>query len=132
MATNPKTPTNPHYAAFPTLFKRTGEARRIKGFRVNREMFSRAVRMSKALEQSPRLMILTPTGAMVLSEAATTLLKQDGGVESLILNGFAIMPAVNGTIDTLVDEFIRDNKLDLKQADMFEDDEAEHHGKGSR
>lgn len=125
MATSPKTLTHPHFAAFPTLFKRTGEARRIKGFRASREMFSRAIRMTKVLDLSPRLMVLTPTGAMVLSEQATTLLKEEGGVEALILNGFSIMPAPSGTIDNLVDEFIRENKLDLKQSSFVDENEAE-------
>ena len=126
MATSQKTPTNKQYAAFPSLFKRTGEARRIKGYRANRDTFTRAIRMSKALDLSARLMVLTPIGAMVLSEAATKILKEDGGVESLLLNGYAIMPVINGTTDALIDEFLRDNNLikgeDLLTQNMFDEE----------
>lgn len=123
MATSKKTASSPQHAAFPSLFKRTGEARRIKGFRATREMFTRAVRMAKVLDLAPRLMVLTPVGAMVLSEEATTLLKADGGVEALILNGFDIFPAREPIMNESIDSFIREHKLDLKQADMFEEAE---------
>ena len=132
MATSPKTPTNPQHAAFPQLFKRTGEARRIKGFRANREMFSRAIRMAKVLDLAPRLVVMLLTGALTLSEAATTLLKEDGGVESLILNGFEIFPAHDNSLNKSIDDFLRANNIGLTQADMFDDDDAEHAGKGSR
>jgi hypothetical protein len=122
MATSPKTATNKQHAAFPTLFNRNGEARRIKGFRATREMFSRCIRMAKVLEMSPRLIVLTPVGALFLSEPATKLLKEEGGVESLLLNGFDILPARDVVMHEMVDSFLKENKLDLKQVDMFEDD----------
>jgi hypothetical protein len=124
MATSPKNATNKQHAAFPTLFNRMGEARRIKGFRATREMFSRAIRMAKVLEMSPRLMVMTPIGALMLSEAATTLIKEDGGVESLLLNGFDILPARDVIMHEMVDSFLRENKLigQPETVDMFDDE----------
>lgn len=127
MATSPKTATNKQHAAFPDLFKRTGEARRIKGYRATREMFSRAIRMAKVLDLSPRLAVFTPYGVRVLSEQATTLIKEDGGVESLILNGFEIVPARDVNLNDQVDSFLADHNM-IKQEDiltknMFEDEQ---------
>lgn len=128
MATSPKIPTNKQHAAFPSLFKRTGEARRIKGFRASREMFSRAIRMAKVLDMSPRLIVMTSIGAMVLSEQATKLLKEEGGVESLILNGFEIIPARDSVLNDEIAQFLHANNLikgeDLLTHNMFDDDDA--------
>lgn len=136
MATKPTKERNAQHAAFPQLFKRTGEARRIKGFRATREMFSRSIRMAKALELSPRLTVMTPIGALVLSENATKLLKEDGGVESLLLNGFDILPHRDVGMHDAIDGFLRDNNMlkgeDTLTGNMFDDDEFEHEGKVSR
>lgn len=134
MTTKPANPTNKQHAAFPTLFNRNGEARRIKGFRASREMFSRAIRLAKVLDLSPRLAVLTPVGMLILSEEATALIKEEGGVESLILNGFEFIPAKQHDLNAVIDEFMVNNKIGLKQADMFEDEPSddEHLGKGSR
>lgn len=136
MATSPKTATNAQHAAFPNLFKRTGEARRVKGYRASRETFSRAVRMAKALDSAESLTVYTPTCAMVLSVAATTLLKQDEALSALLLNGFVILPThSDGTLYSLND-FLHERNIhsgtNLVTADMFDDDETEHLGKGSR
>lgn len=120
MATSPKTATNPQHAAFPQLFKRTGEARRIKGFRASRDTFNKAMRLAKALEDSPRLRVMTPVGALVLSVEATTLLKQDGGVASLLLNGFEIVP--ESFMSSEIDAFLDDRGIGvyaLIQGNMF-------------
>lgn len=118
MATSPKTPTNKQYAAFPSLFKRTGEARRIKGFRASRTTFTSAMRRAKALDGSHLLTVMTPIGAMVLSKEATELLKEDGGVASLLINGFEIFPS-NYLADE-IDGFVETRSVSLKQAELFE------------
>lgn len=125
----PKTATNPQHAAFPALFKRTGEARRIKGFRTSRELFSKAIRLAKALEGAPRLAIMTPIGLTILSEQASTLIKQDGGVESLMLNGFEFYVAHDGMelSHADIDGFLNAHNMikgeDLLTQDMFSDEE---------
>lgn len=128
MATSQKTPTNKQHAAFPSLFKRNGEARRIKGFRATRDLFSKVIRMAKVLDLSPRLMVLTPIGAMVLSEAGTALLKEEGGIESLLLNGFDILPARDVIMSESVDSFLRENNMlkaeDALTGNMFDEEDA--------
>jgi hypothetical protein len=126
MATNPKTPTNKQHAAFPSLFKRTGEARRVKGYRASRETFHQAMRLAKALDNAPRLCVMTPSSAMVLSEQATELLKEDGGVASLILNGFQILPYNTGFhgLDVAHDNFLSERGiLKLEQGELFNGDD---------
>ena len=83
-------PMNIQHETFPNLFKRTGEAKRIKGFRASRTTFSAAMRLAKILESADSLVIYTPQGATILTVAATEILKQDGAIPALILNGFEI------------------------------------------
>jgi hypothetical protein len=114
-----KTVTHPQYAAFPMLFKRTGEARRIKGFRATRDTFQRAVRIGKALDSATRLGVFTPVGLLILGEDATALLKSEDAVTALILNGFEIIPA--NTQSDAIDGFLSARgMLSLSQSDMFD------------
>lgn len=124
MATSQKTSTNKQHAAFPALFKRSGEARRIKGYRANRESFNRAMRLAKALDGAHRLTIYTQIGVIHLSISATELIKEDGAVAALILNGFTIMPCHED--DTDLNHFLSERGIassDIKQGDMFTEED---------
>lgn len=127
MATSPKTPQNKQHAAFPSLFKRTGEARRVKGYRASRETFNRAMRMGKALDNAPHLTVITPVGAIVLSAAATELLKEDGGVAALILNGFVVTITSDANTLNAVNDFLVERNMmkgeDLLTGNMFDEGE---------
>ena len=114
--------SHPQYAAFPMLFKRTGEARRIKGFRATRETFNVAVRRGKALDHCERLAVFTPVGMLALSADATALLKQEEAVTALILNGFEIIPLHSHAEE--IDAFLADRNMmkreDLSTGNMFD------------
>lgn len=98
MANHAKKASNPLNAALPTLFTRTGEPRRVKGFRGNNKLLSQAMRTEKVLV-NPNIKSLTvygPNCAMVLDLNTTRLLQgvndEDGysPISGLILNGFDV------------------------------------------
>lgn len=98
MATSAKTSMNPLHAALPTLFNRMGDPRRVKGFRGNNSLLSRAARTEKAL-MSPAVTSITvfqANCALVLDHATTKLLQECsvdglGAISALILNGFDVV-----------------------------------------
>lgn len=93
MATNAKVATNPLHAAFPQLFKRTGEVRRHpKAGRFTRKVSIMASKKAPALLVADSITIEVQTGLLVISPMYTKMMREeDGTIEALLINGWNVV-----------------------------------------
>lgn len=126
MATSPKTAVNPLHRELPHMFKRTGEVRRVKGFRSSRENFNMAVRMGRVLKNSgfKNLTVISAMGSLTLSEEHTALIQVDDVITELIMSGYRVEPPPHVCIAAEIIDFRVERRFDtLTQLALPESEE---------
>jgi hypothetical protein len=130
MASKPKTSVNPLHAALPQLFKRSGEPKRIKGQRANRDVFNRAMRFQKtfgkmqaALKEG--VVIITPTMSIIPSRELVELMEREEAFGALILNGYEVTFIENTETHEAMQAYRLERGFDkLAQDEMFDEELA--------